>query len=346
MLLESRCPSILVVHDLEVNLQRIATSLDHAQHKILTVRSGEGAIEILEREPIDLIILDLSTGGVECCRRIRANRSMRLIPVIMVTCAGCADEEAGVRSGADELLAEPFDPDLLRARVRSMLRHKAKLDSLEDSENVLFALAQAAEHRDHNTAGHCERLAVFSVFLGMAMQLPRQHLLALHRGGYLHDIGKLGVPDRILLKPGPLSPDEWRIMRTHTIRGEEICRTLRSMTAVLPIIRSHHERWDGSGYPDGLKGEAIPLLARVLQLADVYDALTTIRPYKCAIPSDEALRMMEEEAGRGWRDPALMRVFAQLPHELLRDTANRNAADWQDAEATQLSLERLRHAVA
>src|SRR5439155_19112175 len=158
--------------------------------------------------------------------------------------------------------------------------------------------------------------------------LPHDHLQALHRGGYLHDIGKIGMPDSILFKKGPLDADEWRIMRTHTLKGEEICRPMKCLTPVLPIIRSHHERWNGSGYPDGLAGERIPLLARVLQFADIYDALTSKRCYKEAMKPGPALRLLQQETDRGWHDPELMRIFRRLKHESLRAAAERNAAQW------------------
>src|SRR4051812_40242447 len=182
----------------------------------------------------------------------------------------------------------------------------------EDQEGILFALAEAVEQRDHHIAGHCQRLAFISMTLGIAMGLDRPSLLALYRGGYLHDVGKVGIPDSILFKPGILTADEWVTMRSHTTRGEDICRHMKSLAPVLPIIRHHHERWDGSGYPDGLRGQQIPLLARVLQVVDIYDALTSARPYKPALPHDQALAMIQDETDRGWRDPHIVRVFLQL----------------------------------
>jgi putative nucleotidyltransferase with HDIG domain len=205
----------------------------------------------------------------------------------------------------------------------------------DETEAILFSLAQAVEQRDQATAGHCERLAVISVTLGMAMHLPQESLLSLYRGGYLHDIGKVGIPDSILFKPGRLTADEWVTMRTHTIRGEEICRPLKSLKDVLPIIRNHHERWDGSGYPDGFRGEQIPLLARVLQAADIYDALTSPRPYKPPIPPQRALEIMAEETDRGWRDPTVMSLFFRLHDDVISNIAEYN----DDADG---ALERMR----
>jgi putative two-component system response regulator len=182
----------------------------------------------------------------------------------------------------------------------------------ETTEGILFALAQAVEQRDTHTSGHCARMAFISVSLGIAMGLQRTSLLSLYRGGYLHDVGKVGLPDSILFKPGKLTVPEWVVMRSHAARGEEICRHLRSLSSVLPIIRHHHERWDGTGYPDGLRGSQIPLLARVVQTADIYDALTSARPYKPALKPCEALRILEEETDRGWRDPEIVKLFIRL----------------------------------
>jgi putative two-component system response regulator len=203
---------------------------------------------------------------------------------------------------------------------------------LDQTEGILFALAQAVEFRDQSTSEHCERLALTSLAMGMTMSLDQIALAALYRGGYLHDVGKVGIPDAILLKPGKLTAEEWLVMRTHPVRGEEICRPLKSLGPILPIIRHHHERWDGSGYPDGLRGEQIPLLARIVQVADIFDALTNPRPYKKAFTSREAIGVLEEETARGWRDPEVVALFLRLPitgidrvAELIRTTHSRMA---------------------
>jgi HD-GYP domain-containing protein (c-di-GMP phosphodiesterase class II) len=192
----------------------------------------------------------------------------------------------------------------------------------DGTESILFALAQAVEQRDTHTAGHCDRLAFIAVSLGIAMGLERSNLIALHHGGYLHDVGKVGIPDSILFKPGKLSAHEWIVMRSHSARGEEICRHLNSLAPVLPIIRHHHERWNGTGYPDGLRGDQIPLLARVLQVADIYDALTSPRPYKPACAPGEALRIIEKEADRGWRDAEIVALFLKLHESVISKIAD------------------------
>jgi putative two-component system response regulator len=185
------------------------------------------------------------------------------------------------------------------------------------SEQVVTSLAKVLEQRDSHTAGHCGRLAITAVAMGVAMRLDGPSLLALYLGGVLHDVGKIGIPDAILFKPGQLNDEEWEIMRSHSVRGEEICRPLRSLQCALPIIRHHHERWDGSGYPDGLAGAAIPLLARVVQAADIYDALTNPRPYKHAFSAVRALKVLEEETARGWRDPDVIALFIGMHRRMI-----------------------------
>jgi HD-GYP domain-containing protein (c-di-GMP phosphodiesterase class II) len=186
-----------------------------------------------------------------------------------------------------------------------------------ETEAVLHSISRMVEQRDSHTAGHCERLAFSGVALGVAMRLDSASLLALYVGGYVHDVGKVGIPDSVLFKPGKLSAEEWEIMRTHPVRGEEICRPLKSLLAVLPLIRHHHERWDGTGYPDGLRGTEIPLLARVLQVVDIYDALTHPRPYKHAYSSAHALGILQEETDRGWRDKEIASLFIRIQRNML-----------------------------
>ena len=190
-------------------------------------------------------------------------------------------------------------------------------ENSDGAEGVLLALALAVEQRDDVTAGHCERLAITSLALGMAMGLDHTRLVALYRGAFLHDIGKVGIPDSILLKRGKLTADEWTVMRGHPVSGAEICSHLKSLSPVLPIIRHHHERWNGTGYPDGLDGEMIPLLARVLQIADIFDALTSHRCYKPAYSPKAAVRIIEDETARGWRDPQVVNLFLRIHHDLI-----------------------------
>lgn len=314
-------PSILIVDPAELNRRVVKATLGAVALGVLLPRFFEArrpseAFEILERERVDLVICDMflpELNGMEFCRKLKASRATQLLPVLMLTSVqGSEHEVEGLTSGADEYLLQPSHPNVLRARVQSMLRHKAALDSLDEVESILFTLAQAVEERDKCTSDHCRRLSYLSVELGIRLGLERNKLLALHRGGYLHDIGKIGIPDSILNKTCNLTPEEWNVMRSHVTRGEEICRPMKSLEAVLPLIRHHHEKWDGTGYPDKLSGEQIPLMARILQIADVFDALTSKRSYKEALSIHDACRVLESEVAKGWRDPKLVPIFVAM----------------------------------
>ena len=311
--------TILLVDGIDINRQLVRGILKAAAYRIIEARDAGHAMGILARERVDLIIADLimpeqsSMNGLEFCRALKANRRTRLIPILILTSVrGIENEIAMLDSGADEFLIKPLQPTVMRSRVRSMLRGKRTIDSLEEAETILFALAQAVEYRDKATGNHCQRLASLGVALGAALGLPEDDLIAIYRGGFLHDIGKIAVPDSILFKPGKLDDGEWAVMRLHPAKGEEICRPMRTLMPVLPIIRSHHERWDGGGYPDGLAGESIPLTARILQLVDIYDALTSQRSYKSALSPEASLELIRDEASRGWRDPELVSVFSEM----------------------------------
>ncbi|MGA7107667.1 MAG: HD domain-containing phosphohydrolase, partial [Terracidiphilus sp.] len=218
----------------------------------------------------------------------------------------------GIRAGADDFLNKPVNSQELLARTRSLLRLKEYTDELENAETVLFSLALSIEAKDPYTKGHCDRLSSYSEALGRRLGLTQEQCVALRRAGVVHDVGKIGVPEHVLLKNGPLNEEEWEIMKQHPITGERICSPLKSFRLVLPIIRHHHEKLDGSGYPDGLKGDKIPMTARVLQITDIYDALITDRPYRAAMTHEEAIRTMREEAGRGWWDSNLIKEFEAL----------------------------------
>jgi len=332
-------PAILIIDDNEINRRLIRAMLKTTPYRLVECQRAEQALDILLSDKIDLVILDLmlpELGGPEFCRRLKSDRTTRFIPVLMMTSVqGFENEVVGISSGADEFLTKPLHPAVLRARIRSMLRNKALIDSLEEAESILFALAQAVEQRDEHTGRHCQRLATYSVALGEALGLTRNELRALYRGGFLHDIGKIAIPDAILFKRGALTEDEWVVMRRHTVKGEEICRPMKTLAPVLPIIRSHHERWDGSGYPDGLMGEDVPLLARVLQVADIYDALTTVRSYKAALSHEEAAATMIREVERGWRDPELVSLFLDIVADVRTDEA-------RELTPMQVSLENMR----
>ena len=345
------CPTVLLVDDLEINRRLLKAMLKNTKYRFLEARRASEALIILETERVDLVILDLmipEMSGPEFCRKIKTNRKTQLVPILVITSLhGVENEIHGIDAGADEYLTKPLHPALVRSRIRAMLRNKSAIDSLEEAETILFALARAVESRDHYTAGHCERLATYSVAIGSALGLSRHELVALHRGGYLHDIGKVAMPDKILHGTEKLTEQEWDIMKQHTIRGEEICRPMKSLAPVLPIIRSHHERWDGTGYPDGLAGEDIPLLARILQVVDIYDALTTARTYKPQLTHQEAVRIMEEEAKKGWRDQDLISLFVGISDSSWEESiAEFGSSEWSELQAMQVSLQNMQRNIS
>jgi putative two-component system response regulator len=302
--------TILVADDNVANLELLSGLLEVEGYEVLSVVDGEQALQTLRSKRIDLLLLDVrmpKRNGFELCRLVKSHPDTRLIPVVIVTASTAgADRIAGIESGADDFLSKPVNREELRARVRSLLRMKQFTDDLESAETVLFSLALSIEAKDPYTEGHCDRLSKYSVALAEQLNLSDELRIALRRAGTVHDIGKVAVPEHILLKPGPLTQDEWEIMRQHPVVGERICAPLRSFRHVLPVIRYHHEKLDGSGYPDGLKGEEIPLTARVLQTVDIYDALTTSRPYRKALSPEEAFTLMHKEVERGWWDGALV----------------------------------------
>jgi putative two-component system response regulator len=330
------CPTVLIVDQIEVNRRLLRAMLRAEKYRILEATRAPEAMAMIEAERVDLIIVDFmlpGMGGPEFCRTVKSDRRKRLIPILMLTnVQGVENEVVGIDSGADEFLMKPLHHAVVRTRIRAMLRNKAAIDSLEEAEAILFALAQAIENRDKYTWGHCQRLSWYSVSLGQAIGLPEPDLLALHRGGFLHDIGKVAIPDAVLHKPGRLDSNEWAMMRSHTVKGEDICRPMKSLLPVLPLIRSHHERWDGSGYPDNLTREKIPLVARILQVADIFDALTTVRPYKPAHSPSEALATLDEEVARGWRDPELVAVFKHVYKDRLARAEGAPLLDWHQLE--------------
>jgi putative two-component system response regulator len=322
--------TVLVADDQVANRELLEELLTPQGCKVITVPDGAAALEELTRTQFDLVLLDVMMphlNGFEVCEKIKNNPDTYLIPVIMITAlSDKQDRIEGIKVGADDFLSRPLDRTELLARVRSLLKLKQRTDELERAESVLFSLARSIEGKDPYTHGHCERLSDYSTRLGEHLGLSEDQLIALRRAGIVHDVGKIAVPDAILLKPGSLTADEWKLIREHPVVGERICAPLKSFRFVLPIIRHHHEKFDGSGYPDGLRGEEIPLTARVLQVVDVYDALTTDRPYKKAFSITDALQTMKEEVAKGWWDPHIFDQFERLVRSGAADFLSRGAA--------------------
>jgi putative two-component system response regulator len=305
---------VLVVDDYKPNAHGMRDLLIPAGYVVRVAYDGEDALRIAAEDPPDLALLDVvmpGMSGVEVCRELKARS--RFTPVVLVT--GSQDRAqrlAGIEAGADDFLSKPIDIAEFQTRVRSLLRVKQLTDELESAESIMAMLGQIVEARDPYTEGHCERLADYATALGAQLGLATSDLDTLSRGAILHDLGKIAVPDGVLLKKGRLDAEECALMRRHPITGDDLCRTVRSLERVRPIVRSHHERADGLGYPDGLSGGDIPLLAQIVAVVDVFDALTTTRPYREAIPTDVAYKIMLTDAESGWCPPDLVSTFIHL----------------------------------
>jgi putative two-component system response regulator len=307
---------IVVVDDVQANLELIVSLLERDGYIVYSGSNGAEGLDLVLREAPDVVLTDVvmpAMNGFELCRRIKDNPETRLIPVVLVT--GLAEREdrlEGIAAGADDFLSKPFDAHELRARVRSLVRLKRFTDDLDSADSVILSLGRTVEARDRYTLGHCERMARYAGAFGAHLELSDEEVAALHRGGYLHDVGKVGLPDAILLKSGPLGQAERVQMEQHPLIGDALCGDLRLLRLVRPIVRWHHERLDGTGYPDHLRGDQIPLLAQIMGIVDVFDALTTDRVYRRPLTIDQACVELQQEAARGWRDPRLVDQFVAL----------------------------------
>jgi len=311
-----RAPRILVVDDQPSIAGLMSQLLMIRGYDVFTATSAEQAETEIRRQAPDLILSDVmmpGKSGYELCRGLKENPATRLIPFVLITgLSDSSDKVRGIEAGADDFLNKPVLAEELVARVKSLLRLKEFTDELETADSVLCTLGLIVEGRDPYTEGHCERLAARASDLGRHLGMDEDSVIALKRGGYLHDLGKIAVPDDILKKDKNLTPAEWLVMKMHPVTGENICKPLRSLRPVLPIIRHHHEHSDGSGYPDGLTAPDIPVLPRILQVVDVYDALRTARPYKQPLTHEQAAQTMREEARRGLWDAELVAEYFSM----------------------------------
>jgi len=307
---------ILVVDDHPTIAGLMSQLLVQRGYEVVTAENVDQAMAEVRRQAPDLILSDVrmpGKSGYDFCRELKSDPATRLIPFVLITgLTDSSDKVRGIEAGADDFLNKPVLAEELTARVKSLLRVKEFTDELETADSVLCTLGLSVESRDPYTEGHCERLAARAADLGRHLGLDEDSIVALRRGGYLHDLGKIAVPDAILKKGSDLTLAEWEIMKLHPVTGENICKPLKSLRLVLPIIRHHHEHADGSGYPDGLRAGEIPLLPRVLQVVDVYDALRTARPYKPALTHDQAAQTMREEARQGLWDALLVDEFFSM----------------------------------
>jgi putative two-component system response regulator len=309
-------PKVLVVDDSEDTRQVLTELLQQEGYVVRAAADGAAALAVIERDPPDVVLTDVAmphVDGFELCGRLKSDPATRLIPVVLVTgLRDRADRLTGITVGADDFLMKPFDSAELLARVASLLRLKRVTDDLDYAESVILTLALTVEAREPYTSGHCRRMAYFAAGFGMHLGLDDEQIAALRRGGYLHDVGKIAVPEAIVSKPGPLTNDEFAVMKRHPVVGETLCGQLRMLRAVRPIVRSHHERLDGTGYPDCLHGDDVPLLAQMMAIVDVYDAVTSDRPYRSAQEDTVAHAELIRDAERGWRDRALVQEFVDI----------------------------------
>jgi len=313
---------VLVVDDVAANVELLGRILTREGYDVLTASDGEQALQIVEETHPDLVLMDVlmpKLSGYEVCQRIKRNPATRLTPVVLITALNEREDKIqGINAGADDFLTKPVDPHEFKARARSLVRLKRYTDDLDSAESVIMSLALVIEARDAYTDGHCQRLASYATSLGSALSLGGEDLAALFRGGYLHDVGKVGIPDAVLLKSERLSRAEYQCIKQHTVIGDRLCGELRSLRRVRPIVRHHHERLDGSGYPDGLRGDGIPFLAQIMGIVDVYDAITTSRPYKQAASPERACDELMDEVKQGWRRKDLVEAFIALKTEGVR----------------------------
>lgn len=309
-------PRILIVDDNKVNIELLKAQLKSYNYTIEMALDGEEALEKISKNPPDMVLLDLmmpKISGYEVCRSIKQNKDTQFIPVIVITALQELDDKLkAIELGADDFLVKPFNKLELITRIKSLLRVKELHDDLDTSESILFSLVEALEAKDIYTRGHSERVSKLSIEMAKKMNVPTRELESIRKGGLLHDIGKIGVREEILLKPNRLTSEEMEHVRSHPRRGFEICQPLKSLEESLTCIRSHHERFDGGGYPDGLKGNEIPLNGMIMAVADSYDAMTTDRPYRKALPQETAVKIFSDEISSGQWNPEIVKILLKI----------------------------------
>ncbi len=315
---------ILVVDDEKTIVELHRKLLEKNGYRVMVAYNGVEALEKVSVEQPDLVLTDVfmpGMDGLQLCDRLKRDTATNLIPIIMVTAVDDFDNKIrGIETGADDYLTKPVRPRELYARVRSLLRIKSLTDTLESAETVIFTLANAIEAKDHFTKGHIDRVSSLAMNLGRHIGLSEEDINTLGKAGALHDIGKIGVKDTILNKPGKLTEEEFDEVKRHPEIGEKICRPLHSLEPVLPAIKHHHEKYDGSGYPSGLAGEEIPLLARIMAIADVYDALRSKRSYREAMSHHEAMQILRQETLDRKFDPVLFERFEEMIESIKDDS--------------------------
>jgi putative two-component system response regulator len=299
-----RRSTVLVIDDQAAPREMLSRVLEREGYVVTVAIDGDAGLRAICDTKPDVVILDVrlpGLNGFEVCRRVRADGGTRLTPIVMMTGYDAhAERLEGLSAGADDFLGKPFDIPELLARVASLARMKRYTDDLDSASAILTTLAAMIEGRFAYSPGHCHRMANYATAVGRALRASDADVQVLYRGAFLHDIGMLAISDAILQRPGPLSDDEYESVKSHTILGDALCANLQSLQCVRPIIRWHHERFDGSGYPDGLRGDAIPHVAQIVGVVEMFEALTTVRPYQQRFEADDALTLLRRHADRGW----------------------------------------------
>jgi putative two-component system response regulator len=310
---------VLVVDDDEAICHVYERLLSCQGYAVVTARNGTQALQAVREQPPDVVLLDVAMPGLngfEVCRQLKRDRATRLTPVILVSAVDAVENRVeGFAAGADDFLSKPPDHTELLTRVDAVVKVKRYTDDLDSAASIITTLATMIEARDGHSEGHCHRMANYAAALGRKLHLDADDLQALRRGGMLHDIGMLAIPEAVITKSGPLDPSEFDVVKTHTTVGDSLCSNLRSLQSVRPMVRHHHERRDGSGYPDGLHGDEIPLLAQIISIVDVYDAVTTRRAYQASRSAGDAVDVLRTEVEKGWRSHDLVEEFAGLVTE-------------------------------
>jgi putative two-component system response regulator len=320
-----RPPVILVVDDVRTNRELLVALASRLGYAVREAADGVEALASVEENEPDLILLDVDMprlDGLAVCRRLKKDPRRRLIPIVILTAHADRDTRlSGIEAGADDFLSKPFDSMELMLRSTVLLRDHALNKRLDATETVLRAFARAVEARDRYTIHHAERVGLYAREIGHAMGYGENAADTLYDGGVMHDLGKIAIPDAILLKPGALTAEEYVVMQGHSVAGERIVMPLRSVSQFLPIIRHHHERIDGRGYPDHLVGAAIPADARIVAIADAWDAMVSDRPYRAGLPHEEARARLTQGAGSQWDDEYTNVFVQQLDGDLLERVA-------------------------
>jgi putative two-component system response regulator len=308
--------TVLIADDEPQNVELVTALMNRLGYLVLTASNGPDALHAVRIELPDVVVLDVNMpgiDGIEVCRAIKEGPETWLTSVVLLTGLSDIDDRVrGLDAGADDFLTKPFVFAELSARVRALMHAKKRVDTLDSAESIILSLGLAIEARDPGTRGHCERLAEYGSAMGNHLGLAPADCATLYKGGFLHDVGKVGIPDAILLKTGPLTATEREIIERHTLIGDTLCAEFRSLGEVRAIVRHHHERLDGSGYPDRLAGARIPGLAQIINIVDAYDAMTSDRPYRAALPQEHSFAELRAEADRGWKDRALVNEFIAM----------------------------------